>query len=196
MTSLLAACQTIPLPLQTEADDVAPWVVANHQETGQIVRWGGTVLTVEASHNLTCLEIDSRPLAANAQPRDIGYSDGRFVACHDEELDQDKIQGRDITITGEVVDFEQRGGEDAEPLRLPVVAADALFIWPPQQQVSLFGPAAIGWATIFLGGGYSDPYFHDPHHPPSQPPSGGNPQPQASPTPRMERQPVEIKRQK
>ena len=193
----LAGCQSIPVPLQVEAEDVAPWVLANEQQTGAVVRWGGAIVGVEEGVDLTCFEIVSRPLGYNAQPMDVGYSDGRFLACKDKLTESAPGEGREVTVTGTVVDYERRE-VDEEEFELPIVAADALFVWPDRGYSSYFSPF-VGWSVAYFGSSYWGGGYYHPH-PPYHPPTGKPPQPGPQPRPPRnvgyQPQPVDIKREK
>jgi outer membrane lipoprotein len=122
----LSACATAPRPLQGTFADITP---ASADAIGDLVRWGGQIIATVPEAERTCFEVLGRPLDAVARPRHEGPAHGRFLACRERFYDPAIFeQGRDLTVTGRLVGFEQGkvGGFD---YRYPVVAADTVYLW-------------------------------------------------------------------
>src|SRR3546814_5182730 len=62
---LLAACSTVPQPLQGEFNQITPREAVELDSTGALVRWGGRIVQVEPKENRTCFEMISTRLNAN-----------------------------------------------------------------------------------------------------------------------------------
>ena len=144
---LLAACSTVPQPLQGEFNQITPREAAQMDSTGAPVRWGGRIVQVEPKENRTCFEIISTRLNANGRPYwaadDTG---GRFIACRDGFYDPAVFEkNREISFTGRIDGYENRhiGGYD---YRFPHVAADVVYLWPIHQHVDVVTrPAPWPW---------------------------------------------------
>ena len=117
-TVLLAACASLPQPLQ-----------------------------VEPQPNSTCFEMIATRLAVTARPYwasdDTG---GRFIACRTGFYDPAVFeQNREVTFTGRIDGYETRkiGGYD---YRFPRVDADVVYLWPVRDQVDVITyPAPWPW---------------------------------------------------
>lgn len=129
----LAACATAPKPLQGEFAALAP---ADTRAGGQgtPVRWGGVIAAVEPRADQTCLQIVARELDANARPRDVDASSGRFIACRAGFYDpQVFAEGREITVVGRLDGSEVRMIGEYR-YEHPRVAADIYFLWPERSE--------------------------------------------------------------
>lgn len=89
-----------------EAENVAPLGVEaarNGERTGQLVRWGGTIVDVLNTDSGTRLQVVSRPLRSSGRPVRDNRSEGRFIARVASFLDPEIYRpGRDISLIGHV----------------------------------------------------------------------------------------------
>lgn len=135
---LLAACSTVPQPLQGEFNQITPREAVELDSTGALVRWGGRIVQVEPKENRTCFEMISTRLNANGRPYwatdDTG---GRFIACRAGFYDPAVFEkNREVSFTGRIDGYENRriGGYD---YRFPRVAADVVYLWPIRERVNV-----------------------------------------------------------
>jgi outer membrane lipoprotein len=159
LTAGLAACATVPAPLQGQFSTVTPRDAVS-AGNAQGVRWGGEIIKVEPKADTTCFEILARELNASARPVSRDPSSGRFIACHSGFYDPEVFRrGRDLTIVGHVTgtDHHKVGQFD---YAYPRVAADAIYLWPKRSMYAnypyydpwLYGYGPYGWGFGVYGG--------------------------------------------
>lgn len=131
----LAACATRP-PLDSAGvrADLAPWQVAEMAEQGPtpeaVVLWAGMIVGVDNLPDATEITIESYPLDKHQRPLVGAPSAGRFVAVLPGYVEAlDLPEGRFLSVRGRVA-----GSREAR-LRgelgiLPVIYADARYLWP------------------------------------------------------------------
>jgi outer membrane lipoprotein len=132
---VLAACATRP-PLDAAGvrADLAPWQVAEMAEQGPtpeaVVLWAGMIVGVDNLPDATEITIESYPLDQHQRPVVDAPSAGRFVAVLPGYVEAlDLPEGRFLSVRGRVA-----GSREAR-LRgelgiLPVIYADARYLWP------------------------------------------------------------------
>ena len=131
-------CVSVPRPLQGDFAALGPVVAIEHDATGQSIRWGGTIATVESLSGQTCFQLVGRPLNGEARPLASDRAEGRFIACRQGFYEpQVFAQGRSLTITGHVLGYETRKVGDYD-YRQPKVAADVIYLWPERREVDVF----------------------------------------------------------
>jgi outer membrane lipoprotein len=102
---------------------------------GERVRWGGEIVTATPAKDETCFEVVSRPLDAQACPRDTDETLGRFLACAAGFYDPAVwAPGRDVTVVGAIEGVETRKVGDFD-YPFPRVRADVVHLWPRQEDV-------------------------------------------------------------
>ena len=127
---ILTSCATIPKPLQGAFAPLLPTDATARDATGQAVRWGGTLATVEPLAGETCFQVVGHPLDASGRPHESDRGEGRFIACRQGFYEpQIFAQGRSITVTGHIVGYESRRVGEYD-YRQPKVAADVIYLWP------------------------------------------------------------------
>lgn len=136
--AVLAACTSLPTPLQGEFAAITPHGAAARDATGTTVRWGGRIVAVEPQPNSTCFEMLSMALDAYGRPRatsdEVG---GRFIACRPGFYDPAVFEkNREVTFTGRIGGYENRkiGGYD---YRFPRVDAEVVYLWPIRERVDV-----------------------------------------------------------
>ncbi|HEY2346596.1 MAG TPA: Slp family lipoprotein [Xanthomonadaceae bacterium] len=134
----LGGCATIPQPLQGQFSAVDPGTAAAQDATGQSVRWGGTIATVETLAGQTCFQLVARPLDYESRPiLGADRSEGRFIACRQGFYEpQVFATGRSLTVTGHVTGYESRRVGEYD-YRQPRIAADVIYLWPKVERVDV-----------------------------------------------------------
>ncbi len=171
----LAACATVPQPLQGTYTDVTS--VAAQQgggTSGVQVRWGGQIIKTEPGPQETCFYVLQRQLDDQARPKggdNDGSTQGRFVACRAGFYDPEVFTtGRDITFTGVLQGtMSEKVGE--YNYAYPRLEASVVYLWPKRVIVN-YGPGyydpfwgpywgpywgpwgGYGWGGYGWGGGY------------------------------------------
>jgi outer membrane lipoprotein len=163
LSTLLAACATVPQPLQ---GNYAPITTASVQQgstaNGTQVRWGGDIISTEPGQQSTCFYVLARPLDDEARPiRDNTNTQGRFVACRAGFYDPEVFKpGREITVTGAVQGVVTRKVGDYD-YAYPRVEANVVYLWPKRPVVVGY-PYGPGWYDPFWGPGWG-PYWGGPY---------------------------------
>ena len=138
LAASLAGCATAPRPLQGQFSSLAPAQVAGQAATGELVRWGGHIVSVEPRSDHSCFEIVAVPLNSNGRPRSIDRSDGRFIACRQGFYDPDVFRaGRDVTVSGHVDGFETHKVGQYD-YHYPRVQADVVYLWPERRERDMY----------------------------------------------------------
>lgn len=143
LAAALGGCASVPQ--QIAGDNftaVTPQQAVSQSAGGQRVRWGGEIINVEPRADVTCFEVLSRELYADARPNNHhDHSNGRFVACGKGFYDPAVYtKGRDLTVTGSLNGTEQhKVGEYT--YTFPQVSADQVYLWPERNYASgYYGP--------------------------------------------------------
>lgn len=160
---MLGGCVTVPVPLVGEFAKVSPDQAASSGQTGELVRWGGEIITVTPGETATCFEILSRELDSKARPGDVDSSNGRFIACRNGFYDPEVfVTGREMTITGRI-DGTENGLVGKYNYTYSHVAADTIYLWPKRPLVieTDYGwPYTPYWGPYgpYWGGGFWGPW--------------------------------------
>lgn len=142
---LLAACSSVPKPLQGEYPPLAPRAVSE-RDIGTQLRWGGIILAARPEQDRTCFEILSRELGSSMRPRDVDLTQGRFIACHQGFHDPEVFgKGREVTVIGQLQQIDLRKVGDYD-YRYPVLEADFITMWPERPDIIIQD--------------YHDPFYH------------------------------------
>ncbi|HTV86568.1 MAG TPA: Slp family lipoprotein [Dyella sp.] len=153
-TALLAACATVPQPLQGNyAPNVTSLTAQQGNASGTQVRWGGEIISTEPGQQSTCFYVLSRPLDSQARPTRTGNNDsqGRFVACRAGFYDPEVFaRGREITVTGTIQGTMTRKVGDYN-YSYPRVEANVVYLWP-KRPVGYYG-------YPYYGPGWYDPFW-------------------------------------
>ena len=132
LVSTLFGCTVIPERIaQPPIDDLQldKALSSIKENTGQPVRWGGTVLTVSEKDEKTWIEIRQHQLDDDGAPLQKDDSKGRFLIKTDRLPEKlPSLVGMDITVFGELSGtFEGSVGHD--PYLFPIVDAKEHFLW-------------------------------------------------------------------
>jgi outer membrane lipoprotein len=150
----LAACATVPQPLQGTYTDINSLTAQQGGATGAVqVRWGGQIIKTEPGPQETCFYVLQRRLDSQARPTassDNSETQGRFVACRAGFYDPEVFtKGRDITVTGVMHgSMPEKVGEYS--YAYPRVDANVVYLWPERVYVNY--PA--GYYDPFWGPGW------------------------------------------
>jgi outer membrane lipoprotein len=160
-SALLAACATVPQPLQGNyATNVTSVSAQQGGANGTSVRWGGEIISTEPGQQSTCFYVLGRPLDDQARPTSSGNNDsqGRFVACRAGFYDPEVFKrGREITVTGIVQGTMTRKVGDYD-YAYPRVEANVVYLWPKRPVVVGY-PYGPGWYDPFWGPYWGGPYW-------------------------------------
>lgn len=97
---------------------------------GRRVLLGGDILATRPMPNQTEVELLSKPLDSDDRPRHGDVSDGRVIVTTQQFLDPAVYAaGRRMTVIATVTGEEERKIAEL-PYRYPVVAAEAIKLWP------------------------------------------------------------------
>jgi outer membrane lipoprotein len=146
----LNGCAIVPAPIAgKDFAALRPAQATTQNARGTRVRWGGEIIKVDPKSDVTCFEVLSRELYADARPNRRDGSDGRFMACANGFYDPEIYRkGRDLTVTGQITGVEQHNvGE--HPYTYATVSADGIYLWPKRTRPEPFYDP---W----------NPYFYDP----------------------------------
>lgn len=148
----LTACVSAPKPLQGTFSNITPEESAKGQIGGELVRWGGQIVSVEPRSNSSCFEVVSAPLSGSSRPEKVDQSLGRFIACRAGFYEPEVFQeGREITISGRIEGFETRKVGEYD-YHYPRVAADVVYLWPERPDVVI--DHSYGYGGWYGGGWY------------------------------------------
>ena len=145
---LLAGCASnIPVEIREDLPgntNVTIDAVRNNinQYTGQRIRWGGTIASVENKVNDTWIEIVARELNAWGRPAVSDNTQGRFLARIDGFLDPEIYkEGRRVTIYGTIESRSVRQ-LDTHPYTYPVIKAESYYLWKeyPRRYYAYYDP--------------------------------------------------------
>ncbi|RDS80594.1 hypothetical protein DWU98_14015 [Dyella monticola] len=151
VSALLAACATVPQPLQGNFANVTTASAQQGGAGGTQVRWGGSIISTEPGQQSTCFYVLGRPLDNQARPvLDNNNTQGRFVACRAGFYDPEVFKpGREITVTGTLQGVVTRKVGDYD-YAYPRVDANVVYLWPKRQMMTGY-PYGPGWYDPFWG---------------------------------------------
>ena len=134
---------------------------------GQVLTWGGSVISIKNLKDRTLLEVMSYPLASDGKPRTDLPSQGRFIADYKGFLEPAEYQpGRLVTVTGPMLGYTDGKVGEAD-YRYPALRADEMRLWDRQAAgsrnwkrpavnlgVGVGGGSGGGWGNIGIGVGF------------------------------------------
>jgi len=177
VAAVLAGCASTPKVLRGDAyAPVSPNRATLEHRTGDLVRWGGSILSVSHEDGRTCFEVLGRPLDSRARPERTDVVLGRYRACAPGFYDPAVYtEGREITTVGRI-EGQTAESFDSFELQVPVLAADVVYLWSERVYYAAPYPAypyGYGWAWPYytwgpyygpwLGVGFGGPYYGYPY---------------------------------
>ena len=162
----LAGCQSSgglmpsgPIPSQLSA-------TADQSVKGQVLTWGGSVVSIKNLKDHTLLEVMAYPLATDGKPRTDLQSQGRFLADYKGFLEPTEYRpGRLVTVTGPMLGYKDGKVGEAD-YRYPALQVDEMKLWDRQATTGGWSRPAInvgvgvgsggssGWGNIGIGIGF------------------------------------------
>lgn len=117
-------------------------VVAKNPEDykGKTVLWSGVLIGAINLREGTMIEVLQKPAGFRGEPKDVDYSEGRFLVLYPRYLDVAiYTQGRKITVAGEVQ------GKKVQPLgeinyTYPLISAREIYLWPVEREERYYYP--------------------------------------------------------
>ena len=128
----LVGCAS-PVP-KSISEPASPYTVSDvrqspSQTRGVMVRWGGTIVSVDNRERETWLEIVAHPLEQSGRPKETDATLGRFLARATGFLEPAVYApGREITVYG-MVEGLNEGMIGDYPYEFPVIGAHKLWLW-------------------------------------------------------------------
>jgi outer membrane lipoprotein len=118
--------------------------------SGQRVRWGGSIIAVRNLPHSTEVEVLSRPLDSDGEPRTDADGAGRFIArvpgfIDPAEYEKDRL----LTVVG-LIDGVETQDVGEYPYRYPVIAVSSRYLWPEVES----DPYPYGSPWYYGGYGY------------------------------------------
>ena len=152
MAFILSGCASqVPVPISQmpPGNLMLPEVQANPEAfIGSTVRWGGVITRVENQATQTWIELVSRELNKNGQPRTDGKSDGRFIASFQGFADPAVYgTGRLLTVIG-TIDTQTTRTIGEYAYSFPVVNVTSSYLWPVETEPVRYE--------------YPPPWYYDP----------------------------------
>ena len=153
--TLLSACSNLPPaiedpPLYDISYSQAAQDIAHFKEAP--VRWGGVIIDVENEQNFSLVQVLYYPLNNYGRPRLDKSNKGRFLFKSAEFLDPTVYKkDTEITVAGTLKGDLQRSVGN-KTLRLPLISATVIHLWPPYVPVNYYGYGGYGY-------GYGYPYY-------------------------------------
>lgn len=144
----LSACSSLP-PKIENAPDGDPSLQQVRQSIDQYegneVRWGGTIVSVSNSDNVSRLQVLAYDLRGDGRPLIGSQATGRFIAESDGLLDPlVYTKNKEITISG-FVSGSAETKIDEKHVRIPTVKLSTAHLWTPQYRYA-------GYAPLYYGG--------------------------------------------
>ena len=133
---------------------------------GQVLTWGGSIVSIKNLKDRTLLEVMAYPLASDGKPRTDLQSQGRFLADYPGFLEPTEYQpGRLVTVTGPMLGYKDGKVGDAD-YRYPALQANEMKLWDRQAAgrgwsrpainvgVGVGSGGSSGWGNIGIGIGF------------------------------------------
>jgi outer membrane lipoprotein len=160
----LTACSTLP----TAIDDPPAVDISYSQASNDIaryrgapVRWGGVIIDVLNEKSFSRLQVLSYPLNSYGRPVRDKPPQGRFYIDSSAFLDPAVYaKNKEVTAAG-VLHGDEELMVGKKPLRLPVLHAHTLHLWPEYERLPYYGGYGPRGFYPYSGyyGYYGYPYF-------------------------------------
>ncbi|HRQ05781.1 MAG TPA: Slp family lipoprotein [Nitrosomonas halophila] len=159
---LLSACISPSPNIRDIPAEPAPYTLISQATETYIdtqLRWGGTVIDVENEIDSSLMQVLFYPLDANGYPQTNEPSQGRFAIKTSKFLDPAIfVKDAEITVAGSVKgEIERLVGH--KPVRMPLIEAEAVCLWPKEYRGRRYYDEAIfRYVPDPYFGGYCGPY--------------------------------------
>ncbi len=118
----------------------------------RLVRWGGSIVSVENKDNETWIEVLELKLSRSGEPKRYSPSAGRFLIRVSRFLDPAiYAKGRQITVAG-VLEGDVERSIGKQPYSFPVVKAEEHYLWAPYRRYG-------DYPRYHYGYGYGHGYY-------------------------------------
>lgn len=167
LSGFISGCASnLPVEITTPITDnplISEVLPATETYEGKLVRWGGSIVSLENKKDETWIEVVSRELNRNGRPKkSVNRTEGRFLAKVYQFLDPEIYKkGRLITLYGTLAG-SQDGMIGDQPYKFPVVHSKTTHLWaeyPDPPRYPRYYPH-YGWPYYDP---YWDPYGHWQH---------------------------------
>lgn len=183
---LLSACSHLPPAIENPPVVDISYIQAIQKAPiykKAAVRWGGIIIDVENEQYQSYIQVLLYPLNSYGRPQLEQSSVGRFMIKSPSFLDPVVyIKNTEITVAG-TLDTEVERTIDKKTLKLPVVLAQTLYLWPKYEPNNYYNSYGIGYGGYggfgpfggyyggfggrwggwggypYYGGGYYAPYY-------------------------------------
>jgi len=166
---ILGGCATqVPAPISTIPTanlSVAEVRAGPGSFVGSEVRWGGVITTVDNKASQTWVEVVSRALRNNGQPRVDSGSSGRFIASFSGFVDPVVYSaGKLLTVVGTIEGETTRliGEYDYS---FPLVTVSSSYLWQEKPEPVRHEHYPPPWWYYDTWPYYPRPFYHRPHPP-------------------------------
>lgn len=120
---------------------------------GKTVRWGGEIVQVRNSKDVSDVEILARQLSSGGSPQSDSPADARFIARIQGFIDPaEYAEGSRITVSG-ILSGIETGKVGEYEYTYPLVSVESHHKWPKEKQSASYPPY------------YYDSYYYDPWWP-------------------------------
>lgn len=155
----VSACTNLP-PAIEDAPEIdisynqAHQNIANYKHAK--VRWGGVIVDVENEQHFSLVQVLLYPLNSYGRPKLDKPNEGRFLIKSSDFRDPAVYEkDTELTVAGTLIeDVERKIGN--KTLRLPVIAANVIHLWPKYEPQDDYGYPGYGFGGF--GYGYY-PYY-------------------------------------
>ncbi|MBW2647282.1 MAG: Slp/YeaY family lipoprotein [Deltaproteobacteria bacterium] len=107
---------------------------------GTTVLWSGLIISAINLQEGTMIEVLQKPADVRGKPKDVDYSEGRFLVIDPRYLDVAiYTQGRMVTVAGEV---QGKKIQDLGEMKYtyPLVSAKEIYLWPEEREERYYYP--------------------------------------------------------
>ncbi|MFH1672783.1 MAG: Slp family lipoprotein [Pseudomonadota bacterium] len=107
---------------------------------GTTILWSGVIISAVNLQEGTMIEVLHKPADLRGKPKDVDYSEGRFLVIDPGYLDVAiYTQGRMVTVAGEI---QGKKIQDLGEMKYtyPLVSAKEIYLWPEEREERYYYP--------------------------------------------------------
>lgn len=107
---------------------------------GATVLWSGLIISAINLQDGTMIEVLQKPADFRGKPKDVDYSEGRFLVIDPSYLDVAiYTQGRMVTVAGEV---QGKKIQDLGEMKYayPLISGKEIYLWPEEREQRYYYP--------------------------------------------------------